>query len=79
MWRETKPSPKTTELWLALARVAVLAVIYNASRATSLDLFRACMLPRPEATTMTTNSTGNSTGRKRVQAATRAYPSEQAE
>ncbi len=44
IWRETKPSPKTTELWLALAGVAVLAVIYNASRDASLDLFRACVL-----------------------------------
>jgi hypothetical protein len=43
-WRETKPSPKTTELWLTLAAVAVLAVIYNASRDASLDLFRACVL-----------------------------------
>ena len=42
--RETKPSPKTTELWLLLAGVAVLAVIYNASRDASLDLFRACLL-----------------------------------
>jgi hypothetical protein len=44
MWRETKPSPKTTELWLALVGVAVLAVVYNASRDASLDLFRACLL-----------------------------------
>jgi hypothetical protein len=44
MWRETKPSPKTTELWLTLGGVAVLAIIYNASRDASLDLFRACML-----------------------------------
>jgi hypothetical protein len=42
--RETKPSPKTTELWLAIVGVAVLAVIYNASRDVSLDLFRACLL-----------------------------------
>jgi hypothetical protein len=43
-WRETKPSPRTTELWLTLAGFAVLAVIYNASRDASLDLFRACVL-----------------------------------
>jgi hypothetical protein len=42
--RETKPSPKTTELWLTLVGVAVLAVVYNASRDASLDLFRACLL-----------------------------------
>ena len=42
--RETKPSPKTTELWIAVIGVAVLAVVYNASRDASLDLFRACLL-----------------------------------
>jgi hypothetical protein len=42
--RETKPSPKTTELWLTVIGVIVLAVIYNASRDASLDLFRACLL-----------------------------------
>ncbi len=42
--RETKPSPKTTELWIAIIGVAVLAVVYNASRDASLDLFRACLL-----------------------------------
>ena len=30
-WRETKPSPKTTELWLTIAGIAAIAVIYNAS------------------------------------------------
>jgi hypothetical protein len=43
-WRETKPSPKTTELWLTILGVAALVVIYNASRDASLDLFRACLL-----------------------------------
>jgi hypothetical protein len=42
--RETKPSPKTTELWIGLVGVVVLAVVYNASRDASLDLFRACLL-----------------------------------
>jgi hypothetical protein len=42
--RETKPSPRTTELWIAIIGVAVLAVVYNASRDASLDLFRACLL-----------------------------------
>ena len=42
--RETKPSPKTTELWMAVAGVAVLAVVYNVSRDASLNLFRACLL-----------------------------------
>ena len=43
-WRETKPSPKTTELWLMVVGVAVLAVIYNAADDASLNLFRACLL-----------------------------------
>lgn len=42
--RETKPSPKTTELWLALAGVAVLAIIYIASDNASLTLWRTCLL-----------------------------------
>jgi hypothetical protein len=42
--RETKPSPKTTELWLTVLGVAVLTVVYNASRDASLNLFRACLL-----------------------------------
>jgi hypothetical protein len=42
--RETKPSPKTTELWLTIIGVALLTVIYNASRDASLNLFRACLL-----------------------------------
>jgi hypothetical protein len=42
--RETKPSPKTTELWMAIIAVAVLTVIYNASHDASLNLFRACLL-----------------------------------
>jgi hypothetical protein len=44
MWRETKPSPKTTELWLTVIGVVALVVIYNASRDASLNLFRACLL-----------------------------------
>jgi len=43
-WRETKPSPKTTELWLTIIGVAALVVIYNASSDASLNLFRACLL-----------------------------------
>jgi hypothetical protein len=43
-WRETKPSPKTTELWLTIVGVVVLAIVYNASRDASLNLFRACSL-----------------------------------
>jgi hypothetical protein len=42
--RETKPSPKTTELWLTILGVAVLTVVYNASHDASLNLFRACLL-----------------------------------
>jgi hypothetical protein len=42
--RETKPSTKTTELWLTIIGVAVLTVVYNASRDASLNLFRACLL-----------------------------------
>jgi hypothetical protein len=43
-WRETKPSAKTTELWLTLVGIAVLAIVYNASRDASLNLFRVCLL-----------------------------------
>ena len=43
-WRETKPSPKTTELWLTIAGIAAIVVIYNASSDASLNLFRACLL-----------------------------------
>ena len=42
--RETKPSPKTTELWLAIIGAGVLMVIYMTSRDASLNLFRACLL-----------------------------------
>jgi hypothetical protein len=42
--RETKPSPKTTELWLTLAGIVVLTIVYNAARDTSLNLFRTCLL-----------------------------------
>jgi hypothetical protein len=43
-WRETKPSPKTTELWLTFLGVVLLAVVYSQSRDASLNLFRACTL-----------------------------------
>ena len=43
-WRETKPSAKTTELWLTIVGIGALAVIYNASSDASLNLFRACLL-----------------------------------
>ncbi len=43
-WRETKPSAKTTELWLTIVGVVALVVIYNASRDASLNLWRACLL-----------------------------------
>lgn len=42
--RETKPSPKTTEIWFMIAGIVLLAVIYNAAADTSLNLFRACLL-----------------------------------
>lgn len=44
--RETKPSPKTTELWIAVVGVVILAIIYNAKSdaSASLNLFRACLL-----------------------------------
>jgi hypothetical protein len=42
--RETKPSPRTTELWVMIGAIAVLAVVYNASADLSLNLFRACLL-----------------------------------
>ena len=44
LWRETKPSPKTTELWFTVAGVVIVAAIYNVSRDASLNLFRACLL-----------------------------------
>jgi hypothetical protein len=43
-WRETKPAPKTTELWLTIVGVVVLAIVYGAARDASLNLFRACSL-----------------------------------
>jgi hypothetical protein len=42
--RETKPSFMTTEFWALLVGVVAVAVIYNASRDASLDLFRASLL-----------------------------------
>jgi hypothetical protein len=44
IWSETKPSPKTTELWFMIIGVVALAIIYNAASDVSLDLFRACLL-----------------------------------
>ena len=44
VWQETKPSPKTTELWFMVAGIAALFVIYHAAADTSLNLFRACLL-----------------------------------
>jgi hypothetical protein len=42
--RETKPSPKTTEMWVMVVGVALLAVIYNLADSPSLTLWRACLL-----------------------------------
>jgi hypothetical protein len=42
--RETKASPKTTELWLTLAGIVVLTIVYNVARDSSLNLFRTCLL-----------------------------------
>lgn len=44
IWQETKPSPKTTELWFMVAGIAALFVIYHLAADTSLNLFRACLL-----------------------------------
>lgn len=43
-WRETKPSPKTTEMWAMVAGIAALVVIYLVSDNESLTLWRACLL-----------------------------------
>jgi len=42
--RETKGSFKTTELWLTLAGVAALIVLYNVADDPSLDLWRTALL-----------------------------------
>ena len=42
--RETKPSPKTTEMWAMVAGIVALAVIYLASDNDSLTLWRTCLL-----------------------------------
>jgi hypothetical protein len=42
--RETKPSPRTTELWVMIGAIVALTVVYNASADLSLNLFRACLL-----------------------------------
>jgi hypothetical protein len=44
IWQETKPSPKTTELWFMVAGIAALFVIYHLAADNSLNLFRACLL-----------------------------------
>ena len=44
IWQETKPSPKTTELWFMVAGIAALFAIYQLASDTSLNLFRACVL-----------------------------------
>ena len=44
VWQETKPSPKTTELWFMVAGIAALFVIYHLAADNSLNLFRACLL-----------------------------------
>lgn len=44
IWQETKPSPKTTELWFMVAGVALLFAIYHLAADNSLNLFRACLL-----------------------------------
>lgn len=42
--RETKPSVMTSELWLLLAGIAALVIVYNVADDPSLDLFRTCLL-----------------------------------
>ena len=42
--RETKPSPKTSEMWAMVAGIVLLAVIYVVSDNDSLTLWRACLL-----------------------------------
>jgi hypothetical protein len=41
---ETKPSFMTTELWMTLAGIAALIVVYNVADEPSLDLFRTALL-----------------------------------
>ena len=50
IWQETKPSPKTTELWFMVAGIAALFVIYHLAADNSLNLFRACLLGTVMAT-----------------------------
>ena len=50
VWQETKPSPKTTELWFMVAGIAALFVIYHLAADNSLNLFRACLLGTVVAT-----------------------------
>lgn len=42
--RETKPSLRTTELWVMIGAIVVLTLVYNAAADLSLNLFRACLL-----------------------------------
>jgi hypothetical protein len=42
--RETKPSPKTSEMWAMVAGIVALAVIYLVTDNDSLTLWRTCLL-----------------------------------
>jgi hypothetical protein len=42
--RETKLSFITTELWMTLAGIAALIIVFNLADDPSLDLFRTCLL-----------------------------------
>lgn len=42
--RETKPSFMTTELWLTLAGVAALIILYNVTDNPDFTLWRMCLL-----------------------------------
>lgn len=41
---ETKPSWKTSELWLTVAGIAAIIITYNVAEDASLDLWRTCLL-----------------------------------
>jgi len=43
-FRETKPSFMTSEFWAMIAGIVVVAVVYNVSNDSSLNLFRASLL-----------------------------------
>lgn len=42
--QETKPSFLTTELWLTIAGIAAMIVVYNVSDDPSIDLWNTCLL-----------------------------------